>query len=447
MTLARASYVSLVVFLGCGSSDTAGANGGAAAMGGTTSGAAGAISSVGGAGGKAGATSSVGGAAGNAGAATAGGGSGGVAGKGSAGLGGSAGASGAGASGGAPIGGAGGGKAGSASGGTSGNGGSAGATSAYPIVDPPSGFDGLAKSAPITVTKDGQVVSDVAIANPTGDCLVIDGHANVTVSHVAIGPCGGAAIRVSNGSSITITGSYLHDSVGPGVDVGGSNGVTVTGSHFARNASGMYALTSTKIVFEGNTVLNVQGPIPRGQLVQFDKVSGGGNRVRCNVGQNVLGKSTPEDALNFYQSNGAPNDPILVEGNRVLGGGPSMSGGGILLGDGGGSYITARKNVVVDPGQYGLGVPSGTHMTLTDNVVYGAAQSFTNVGVYVWEQYKLPCDAIEVSKNHVMFANAKGTPNPYWDGGGCGTVSGVDTNDFTSPVAPSVIDVTPSVCP
>ena len=60
-----------------------------------------------------------------------------------------------------------------------------------------------------------------------------------------------------------------------------------------------------------------------------------------------------------------------------------MSGGGIMLGDDGGAYEVAERNVLVDPGQYGIGVASGNNMTVRDNRIYGRKQDFTNVGIYV----------------------------------------------------------------
>jgi len=37
-------------------------------------------------------------------------------------------------------------------------------------------------------------------------------------------------------------------------------------------------------------------------------------------------------------------------------------GGGIMLGDGGGSNIVAKNNILVDPGQYGMAVSGGSYM-------------------------------------------------------------------------------------
>jgi hypothetical protein len=252
----------------------------------------------------------------------------------------------------------------------------------FPIVDPPAGFTGLPSAAPMTLTSEtGKTISRVAITNPSGPCIVIHGGADIVIDHVAIGPCKGDGIQIDGKAArVTIRDSYVHDTKDNGVSAYQASGVTIRASWFARNSSGGYFLESTGILFETSSVLNVQGPIPRGQLAQLDKCTGG-NVIRCNVMENRPGVSFPEDGINLYQSTGTAAAPIVVEGNRIKGGGPSTSGGGILLGDGGAAsaYQVSRFNILVDPGQYGTAVAGGSHMTIQGNLVFAKKQSFTNV--------------------------------------------------------------------
>lgn len=71
----------------------------------------------------------------------------------------------------------------------------------------------------------------------------------------------------------------------------------------------------------------------------------------------MLWKTSPDkvirDAINLYKSNGIAGDPIQVIGNRIRGGGPSTSGGGIMTGDQGGSYILVSI-ILVNPGSTAL---------------------------------------------------------------------------------------------
>ena len=319
---------------------------------------------------------------------------------------------------------------------------------AFPIADPPAGFTGLPSSAPITISGEtGKTISHVSITNPSGPCIVVHGGADVVIDHVAIGPCKGDGIQIDgHAARVTVRDSYVHDTGGVGVSTYQVSGITVTGSWFARNSSGGYFLESDTILFEKNSILNVQGPMPRGQMAQLDK-SNGGNTIRCNIMENRPGESTPEDGINLYQSAGTSAAPILVEGNRIKGGGPSTSGGGILLGDGGAAsaYQISRFNILADPGQYGTAVAGGSHMTIQGNLVYAKKQAFTNTGIYVWDQYKSSCTGITVKDNQVNWTNKDGANNPWWDGGNCSALV-ESSNDWKATFDATIVDKVPDVC-
>ena len=83
-----------------------------------------------------------------------------------------------------------------------------------------------------------------------------------------------------------------------------------------------------------------------------------------------------------------------------------------MLGDGGGSYQVAEGNDLVDPGQYGIAVASGDHMTIRNNRVYARAQTFTNVGISVWNQYPHACRDITVEGNFVKWQSKDGSAKP-----------------------------------
>jgi len=191
--------------------------------------------------------------------------------------------------------------------------------------------------------------------------------------------------------------------------------------------------------------LNIQGPSPRGQFIQLDKVTGSGNRILCNSGVNIGGQSSPEDAINMYKSSGIQIDPLLIAGNKINGGGPSDSGGGIMLGDDGGSYITAMYNVLVNPGQYGIGIASGNNIKILDNQVYAMQQPFTHVGIYVWNQYSSPCFSITVASKRVNYKNSGGISNPFWDGSNCGTIQ-KKNNTWSASLDPRIINQPINYC-
>lgn len=263
-------------------------------------------------------------------------------------------------------------------------------------------------SPPISIVgQTNATISNLYITNATGHGITIINSQNIRVLNCLIGPCQGEAIHIE-----------------------ASAVVNVTGNRFESVASGIYALNSQQVQVTCNGCLNVKGPFPRGQLAQFDKVSGPGNCVNSNLCQNVLGRSNPEDAISVFQSNGTPDSPIQVVGNQIRGGGPSGSGGGIMTGDGGGSYILVQDNILVDPGQYGIAIAGGDHIQIISNRVYGKQQAFTNVGLYVWNQYTPPCNSHTVSGNQVRWFNSSGVENPCWNGSNCGSIAGWDDNDW-----------------
>lgn len=211
------------------------------------------------------------------------------------------------------------------------------------------------------------------VANPDGPCIVIEGAANVTIQNSTIGPCG----------------------------------------HWPDiNAKGIYALNSTNIHIVNNEFVGEMR-----NAVQFDKVQGG--TVLNNVGSWPIGESFAEDLINLYQSHGTEAAPILVDGNQMSGGGPSNSGTCILLGDGGGSWQVASNNTCLNPGQVGIAVAGGQHMLIANNFIRSVSYPWSNVGMYVWDQYDSSCSDVTVSGNDVEWYNSSGVRNDFWDGGNC----------------------------
>lgn len=176
-------------------------------------------------------------------------------------------------------------------------------------------FATAGSTAPLELSgKSNLVLRGLRIQSAPDNCIILRNCTNIRIEECAFGPGKGEGVHIISCTSIS-----------------------VTRCSFERVRTGVYALDSQGIDISRNRFLNVQGPMPRGQFVQFDKVRGAGNRINDNIGVNQPGQSHPEDAISLYQSHGTPLDPIQVQRNRIWGGGPSPSGGGIMAGDGGGS--------------------------------------------------------------------------------------------------------------
>lgn len=275
-------------------------------------------------------------------------------------------------------------------------------------------------------------------ATSAGPCLVLRNRRDLVIDGQSFGPCGTYGIVIAASERITLRNVTVRDTGDMGIYILGSSAITVEGSRVSNALTGIYAQSSERIRVHCNRVDDMRGPIPRGHFVQFNDVNGAGNVISCNRGRNRPGAGDPEDGISLYRSHGLPDAPIRVERNLIVGGGPSTSGGGIMLGDDGGSYLLARRNVLVDPGQYGIAVASGHHMTILDNLIYARPQVFTNVGITVWNQYPSACHDISIRGNRVNWTSRLGVPTPYWDGENCGPVDGIPENEFAAAFGPEI---------
>ena len=277
--------------------------------------------------------------------------------------------------------------------------------------------------------------------NPNGTCLTYQGIHDAIIENITIGPCANHGILLIDSQRVTIRNVTIHDTGETGIYVRGSQSIDIIGNTITNSITGIVALASEAVNVSCNTLENVRGPIPSGQFVQFNDVHGPGNQISCNVGRSQPGFGKPEDAISTYRSSGVDASPIVISDNLIVGGGPSESGGGIMLGDDGGSNIVARSNVLVDPGQYGIAVASGKNMSILDNVIFGRRQAFTNVGISVWNQYPHDCRNITVSGNQVQWYAKTGAPNPFWDGENCGPIADLARNDFAAPISPAIAEL------
>jgi len=241
---------------------------------------------------------------------------------------------------------------------------------------------------------------------------------DTTISGMSINGGTVPAIFLSKCYNITITGNKLGNSTDVGVHLYECYNITVTNNYITNSSTGVYAEQTTAggIVVTNNQFLNMQGPFPRGQFVQFNNVSGSNNSISNNKCQENPGQSlNSQEGINIYQSNGTSSSPILVNSNWILGGGPGSASGGLQLGDSGGSYIYASNNIIVNPGQMGIAISGGNHISVVNNEIYAQAQYFTNVGIVVYDgisgQY--PTNAT-VSGNLVNFTNSNNYLNNAW---------------------------------
>ena len=257
---------------------------------------------------------------------------------------------------------------------------------------------------------------------------------NVVISGLAL-----TNISLYNCTDITIKNCMIGPGMQLGINIQQCSHIVVDSCYLYKVPTGVYATDSQAISITNCQAENMLGPFPEGQFVQFKNVTGAGNRVSFNKFQNILGESDTEDAISMYNSNGLPDDPIVIESNWIRGGGPSLSGGGIMLGDGGGSNMIAKDNILVDPGQYGMAVSGGSYMSIINNTIYAKEQSFTNVGLYYRNYSGPPSQYIRIAKNAVNYINSKGLQNDTYLGPGDSSPMGWTTNSYNAGLTETIL--------
>lgn len=280
------------------------------------------------------------------------------------------------------------------------------------------------KSQPIRhVGKKNIVIQGLEISNTSSSCIALYNCENITIKNCKFS------------SSFTHIAVFMDN----------CKNITVIDCTFENIQSGVVAHKSQSIKVEFNDFTNVLGRLKganrAGVMAQFDKVSGTGNSINYNVCENIPDKSSTGDIINLYSSHGTANSPIVIKGNWIRGGGPSKVGGGIILGDMGGSYQIAENNILVNPGQYGVSVAGGNDMTLRNNKVYASRKPFNNVGVYANNFYPSVSKSynITVEKNEINYTNKNGVLNNTWFGNNMGVIAGIRTNVYNSKLNESIL--------
>lgn len=295
----------------------------------------------------------------------------------------------------------------------------------------------LKPSGPIQVSgQTGTVIEGLHVTSTTGACVIVTGSTNVTIRGSEIGPCAGNGIEVSSSSQVTIADNYVHPEftatgccdTGDGVLLGsGATNVLVQGNVIAYAESNVEAPNGASSVHViGNFLLNPRGPFPRGQQVQAWHVKD--VWVENNYGLSSTASSwafpeKQEDAFNFGFTSGT-----VVARNNYITGGHSASGCG-LIADEGANGCLFQDNALLDTGQCGIGIASGTSNVVDGNRVLNRTpvQGGGNTGIYVWSQYSDACGPTTVQNNVGSALKPDGTQSGYWNGGGCDPVT--ESND------------------
>jgi hypothetical protein len=280
---------------------------------------------------------------------------------------------------------------------------------------------------------------DAAAATASAGVGPADPWATPFLARSSSGP-----ISLTGQSDVTISGKRFQ---GIGNDqscirLTGCHRVLITECDFADIAQCITVQDCTDVEISWCRYRNITGPHQRNgsNRANFTQwVDSWGGSIHDNKG---VGGDT-EDIISIYGSGGhAALDPLLIERNHFEGTTwTSTSGSGLMLGDNGGSHIVARDNVLLNPGQVGIGIPGGVNIRLENNVLYGERRKGSNIAIYIWNQSPSTCSGHAVVGNRAWWRNATGAQNHYWDAGNCGPVT-ASGNVWNAALDPSALRVT-----
>jgi hypothetical protein len=325
----------------------------------------------------------------------------------------------------------------------------------------------LTSTLKLTPANSGQSFDNYRISTDSGDCVDLSGARNVTFSNSDIGPCGGRGIAITGGSGEYIYDSYIHvekratgccDSH-DGIFINFSNDDVVQGNVVAYGESNVQTFGSYNVRIVGNFLLNPLGPFPRGEQIQTGRGSdiriinnlvlstsdttlgpaiGTGNTAFIPYGQDDTG-NRPSDNLSIYTTQN-----VDVENNYITGGldattpgsgGSQAASGCGLIADGAdiiaANRVTFKDNTLVNTGQCGIGIATGTNHIVTGNKTINLnPNGHGNTAVYIWKQYRPACGPVLLNGNIASLIRSTGYASGYWNGGGCGSVTcdGTNTN-------------------
>lgn len=299
----------------------------------------------------------------------------------------------------------------------------------------------LTPSGPIQINgQNGTVVENLHITNPSGDCVLISNSTNVIIRRSEIGPCGGHGVKISGGNTTGIYDNFIHPEkplatnccdTHDGIFANNTSNLSIQGNVIAYGESNIEVTNSTTVTAIGNFLLN---PIDSDPSQHADGQSRGqnfqawGRNSGITVENNYALSSTDrskylfpenqEDAINFGLTNG-----IVVQGNYITGG-HSRSGCGVIADDASNS-AQFLNNTLLDTGQCGLSIASGTNQVVSNNRILNRTPvaGGGNTAIMVWKQYSSACGPVTVSGNIATETKPDGSQSGFWNGGGCGTVS------------------------
>jgi len=330
--------------------------------------------------------------------------------------------------------------------GTTGATGTTGVTGSTGTTGTTGGTTGSTGTTGKTGTTTGTSSTSTNIVYKASAPISLSNQSNITISgdSINVGNGGTVGIKLTNCTNVHITKCKVMNSTNDGIQLNNCTNVTIDTCFITNVRAGVNVMYSTTVKVNNNQFLNMNGPFPSGNFVQFNNVNGGGCQINYNKCEDVVGVAQhPQDGLSVYQSNGLPGDSIMVIGNYIRGGQVLHDSGGaagIVLGDVGGSYQVARYNILVNPGSVGAQVQGGTHIKMDHNTIYSSPTTYSVVGIAYGNYSGASSSDVTMSYNSIRYYQTSGAEmDEWWDASTVTQPQGWSTNILQANISVSIL--------
>lgn len=336
----------------------------------------------------------------------------------------------------------------------------------------------VAYSAPIMITKGGTYTGNwqsldasvPAVQIRTSEPVIIV-NSNIRSKGTLIDAYGFAAnITVRNTHGYGLNPNVRGQHTGRFLNVDGFVNVDVE-NNYLEGTAGIYLYgyqgdfsNSQTVKVLANQAKNIDGRAsdgnggyyfdPNTEYVQFFQIDGVQNIHNAEVAWNQVinepGKSLVEDNISIYASSGTAGDPFRIHDNYIDGAYPfdaahdtDYSGGGIMLGDQGSSFISAYGNEILDTTNYGIAIASGHDNVFYNNRILSAGVlpdgtpiPTQNVGAYIWNANGESTFVRNSGHDNLIGWVSNGDRNDWWVPDAS---AWTNTTAFTGNVTPATI--------
>ncbi len=250
---------------------------------------------------------------------------------------------------------------------------------------------------------------------PVSNPIDYSGRSNVVIENLRFENATLRAITLTGCTNITIRNCFFNKATEEAISAENCTGILVEKNLFNGVATAFYGLggSNHRVLNNQNINSHTRTQGGRGNLVQLNGV-GGTNLIESNVSVGFPGENQFEDHISLFNSSG-----VTVRGNKLVGGGPSDSGSGIMAGDYGGSNQVVENNILLSTGNAGIGVAGGSGINVRNNKIYGERTAVSNNPLYMWAQQGASCSGNSITGNFVNWTTKDGTKNNGWNAGNC----------------------------